>query len=136
VCSADLICLPARRGGPALPDGRRAQAGRSAVRSRAEPGFGFGRALVLSPSADGLGEAAGQPKKMEATCLIDHKWRYNEDLSTPPFDRLRVVHSTLLRTLSASRSVSVVEPQSSGCLVLGPPPGGLAPSTDALGGSA
>jgi hypothetical protein len=43
-------------------------------------------------------EAAGRPKKMQATCLIDHKWRYNEDLSTPPFDRLRVV--------------SVVEPQS------------------------
>jgi hypothetical protein len=30
-----------------------------------------------------FGEATGRPKKMEATCLIDHKWRYNEDLSTP-----------------------------------------------------
>jgi len=52
-----------------------------------------------------IGEATGRPKKTEATCIIDHKWPYNESLSTPPFDRLRVV--------------SVVEPQSWGCLVLG-----------------
>src|SRR5713226_6257431 len=55
-----------------------------------------------------IGEATGRPKKMEATCIIDHKWPYNESLSAPPFDRLRVV--------------SVVEPQSWGCLVLGRPP--------------
>ncbi len=36
------------------------------------------------------------------------KWPYNENLSAPPFDRLRVV--------------SVVEPQSWGCLVTGRPP--------------
>jgi len=41
----------------------------------------------------GLGEATGRPKKMQATCLMDHKWRYNENLCTP---------------------------QSWGCLVLGP----------------
>jgi hypothetical protein len=68
---------------------------------------------------------------MQATCLIDHKWRYNEKVSTPPFDRLtalseveglRVVHSTPLRTVSESRTVSVVEPQSWRCLVLGRAP--------------
>ena len=42
-----------------------------------------------------------QPKKMEATCMIDHKRRYNEDLSTPRWW---------------------------GCLALGPPPGGLGAS--------
>jgi hypothetical protein len=45
---------------------------------------------------------------MQATCLIDHKWRYNENVSTPPFDRLRMV--------------SVVEPQSRGYLIFGRPP--------------
>jgi hypothetical protein len=46
----------------------------------------------------GLGEATGRPEKMEATCMIDHKWPYNENVSPPrPW----------------------------GCLVLGPPPGGL-----------
>lgn len=44
---------------------------------------------------------------MEATCLIDHKWGYDENLSRPPFDRLRLV--------------SVVEPHSWACLVLGRP---------------
>ena len=55
-----------------------------------------------------------RPKKMEVTCMMDHKWRYNNNVSPPPFDRLRVV--------------SVVGPQSWGCLVLGPPPGGLGAS--------
>jgi hypothetical protein len=50
---------------------------------------------------------------MQATCLIDHKWRYNENVSTPPFDRLRVV--------------SAVEPQSWGCLLLGGPPWQFSP---------
>jgi hypothetical protein len=30
----------------------------------------------------GLGEATGRPKKREATCLIDRKWRYNAKVST------------------------------------------------------
>ena len=38
--------------------------------------------------------------------MIDHKRRYNENVSAPPFDRVRVV--------------SVVEPQSWGCRVLAP----------------
>ncbi len=42
-----------------------------------------------------IGEATGRPKKMEATCTIDHKWPYNENLSPP---------------------------QSWGCLVIGRPP--------------
>ena len=46
----------------------------------------------------GLGEATGRPKKMQATCLIDHKWPYNENLSPP---------------------------QSWGCLVLAPSADGL-----------
>ena len=59
--------------------------------------------------------------------MIDDKWRYNENVSTPPFDRLRVV--------------SVVEPQSWGCLLLGRPAVRLwftapSPSADGLGGSA
>ena len=55
----------------------------------------------------GLGEATGRPKKMQATSVIDHKWPYNENVSTPPFDRLRVV--------------SVVERQSWGAPGLRPP---------------
>jgi hypothetical protein len=39
-----------------------------------------------------------QPKKMEATCMMDHKWRYNQQLYLP---------------------------QSWGCLVLGPSVDGL-----------
>ena len=67
-------------------------------RVRREPVSGFCGVLVLSPSADGLGEATGRPKKMEATRLIDHKWPYNENVSPP---------------------------QSWGCLVLAPSADGL-----------
>jgi hypothetical protein len=31
----------------------------------------------------GLSEATERPKKIGATCLIDHKWRYNQNVSPP-----------------------------------------------------
>jgi len=46
----------------------------------------------------GLGEATGRPKKMEATCMMDHEWLYNASFSAPP---------------------------SWGCLILGRPPWGF-----------
>jgi len=43
----------------------------------------YDRVVPVSGETRGLGEATGRSKKMEATCLIDHKWRYNETLSIP-----------------------------------------------------
>lgn len=76
------------------------------------PTFHFRSARRRSAARDfadpeGLRQPNDRPKKMEATCLIDHKWPYNQNVSIPPFDRLRVV--------------SVVEPQSGRWRVLGLP---------------
>lgn len=40
---------------------------------------------------EGLCEATGRPKKMEATCRIDHKWLYNENVSPPQWWGCRVL---------------------------------------------
>ncbi len=39
---------------------------------------GVDRAVLVSGVQRSL-----RPKKMEATCMIDHKWPYNENLFTP-----------------------------------------------------